>query len=148
MVHSGKHTLSSIRIAMLEQLSQGRAASPQPGDTWTNTSISQRNDNSVSVSGGPTSQGAPSIGGGLLAIGGLLLFALVGGLFVLRARKKLFAPESDTHSTGLLLDDMRAMLKRGEISQEEFDAARKSLAAKMKAVHGLAHDVSKKSGSL
>ncbi len=92
----------------------------------------------------PTSQGTPSVSGGFLAIALLLLFALVGGLFVMRARKKLLAVEPDTHSAGLLLDDMRAMLRRGEISQEEFDATRKAMAAKLRTAHGLAADAFKK----
>jgi hypothetical protein len=76
---------------------------------------------------------APGVGGGFLAIGALLLFALIGGFFVIRARKKLLATETGAQSAGLLLDDMRAMLKRGEISQEEFDATRRSLGARLKA---------------
>lgn len=101
---------------------------------------SQQTDGQTDASAPPSSQ-AP-VAGGLLAVGALITIALVGGLFIMRARKKLLASENDAANDGLLLDDMRAMLKRGEISQEEFDATRRSMATKLRAIHGSGGDSS------
>ena len=98
-------------------------------------------DSQPDVAGAPSTEAPPlappppksGVTTGFLAVGGLILFALVGGLLAVRARKKLLGKDDASQSSGLLLDDMRAMLKRGEISPEEFEATKRTLSARMRA---------------
>lgn len=68
----------------------------------------------------------------LIPIGGLIVLALIGGVAVLLARRSMLAKDAATADQGGLLDDLRKMRDTGQISPEEFDAARKSIAAKLK----------------
>ena len=61
---------------------------------------------------------------------GILIVAVVGGGFIVMAiRRGLFANDGSTSSgeSGLMLDGLRRMRKRGEISDEEYEAARDAL---------------------
>lgn len=68
----------------------------------------------------------------LIPIGGLIVLALIGGVAVLLARRRMLAKDAAVADQGGLLDDLRKMRDTGQISPEEFDAARKSIAAKLK----------------
>lgn len=76
---------------------------------------------------------APSSGvsGGLVAAGVLIGLCIAGGLLAMLARRRLLASGSDDESAVTLMDSLRAMLRRGEITQEEFDAAKRSMVAKL-----------------
>lgn len=67
----------------------------------------------------------------LIPIGGLIVLAVIGGVAVLLARRSMLAKDSAADPGGML-DDLRKMRDTGQISAEEFDAARKSIAAKLK----------------
>ncbi len=72
----------------------------------------------------------------LIAVGLLILVVLAFGLFALRLRRRLLADDSSGPTGQLLLDDLRQMLKRGEITQAEYDAMRQRMAARMSARSG------------
>lgn len=58
----------------------------------------------------------------------LLLGATISGsLVILSMRKRLFAPHQDTDDPGTMMENLRAMERRGEISKEEFDRVRRRL---------------------
>lgn len=67
----------------------------------------------------------------LLPIGGLIILTILGGLGVMAVRRRMLAKDSPASDQGGLLDDLRRMRSSGQISQEEFDAARKSIAARL-----------------
>lgn len=67
----------------------------------------------------------------LIPIGGLIVLAVVGGMGVMAVRRRLLSKDSAATDQGGLLDDLRRMRDTGQISAEEFDAARKSIAAKL-----------------
>ena len=60
----------------------------------------------------------------------LILTAFLGGVLILWFRKKMLAKENPV-DTGSLLDHLRAMLQRGEITQAEFDATKKALVKRL-----------------
>ena len=66
----------------------------------------------------------------LIPVAALIVLAVLGGLGVLAVRRRMLAKDTAADQGGLL-DDLRAMRDRGQITPEEFDAARKSIAAKM-----------------
>lgn len=72
----------------------------------------------------------------LIAVGLLILVVLAFGLFALRLRRRLLADDSSGPTGQLLLDDLRQMLKRGEITQAEYDTMRQRMAARMSASSG------------
>lgn len=72
-------------------------------------------------------------GAGLIAVGSLIALCIVAGLIVLAVRKRLFASDTNGEDSGLLLDSLRDMLKSGQITQAEFDAAKKTMVAKLSA---------------
>lgn len=63
---------------------------------------------------------------------GVLIVAVVvlfGALMLVK--RKLFGRVKDEAADRGLLDDLRAMRDRGEISKEEYDATRKAMAARL-----------------
>jgi Short C-terminal domain len=60
----------------------------------------------------------------------LILVAFLGGMVILWIRKKMLAKENPADA-GSLLDHLRAMLQRGEITQEEFDATKKAMVKRL-----------------
>lgn len=66
----------------------------------------------------------------LLWLGGLIVVVVVAGLVVLKVRSMILARESGAANQEGLLIGLRRMRERGEISQEEYDTARKSMAAR------------------
>jgi hypothetical protein len=73
---------------------------------------------------------AKSITPTLLLLGGLIVTVVAMGLVVVWVRGRMLAKEGMQNQTGLL-ESLRAMRDRGEISIEEYDAARLGMAAKM-----------------
>lgn len=68
----------------------------------------------------------------VIAVGALIGLCLIAGVAILIARKKLLAPDHAASDQGSLLDQLRAMRDRGEMSQQEFDQAKASMHAKLK----------------
>lgn len=64
----------------------------------------------------------------------LIAVAFVGGLAILWIRKKLLAKDQPA-AAGSLMDQLRGMLERGEITQAEFDATRRSIVKKVAAAN-------------
>ena len=64
-----------------------------------------------------------------LGIGLLFAVAFGGGLLVMWARRNAKAPP-EAPRTAFTLEDLRAMLERGEISRVEFDTAREIMSQK------------------
>ncbi len=64
-----------------------------------------------------------------LGIGLLLAIAFGGGLLVMWARRNAKAPPEGPR-TAFTLEDLRAMLERGEITRTEFDTAREMMIQK------------------
>ena len=62
----------------------------------------------------------------------LIVTALLGGLLIMWVRRKILANNNPAESASLM-DQLRGMLARGEITQEEFDATRKTMVKKMAA---------------
>lgn len=60
----------------------------------------------------------------------LLGVVLSGSLVILTLRKKVFAPSDVESDPGTLMEQMRRMESRGEISTEEFDRVRRKLVEK------------------
>jgi len=60
----------------------------------------------------------------------LLGAVLAASVAILALRKSLFAPEAKAEDPGSLMDQVRAMRERGEISEAEYDQVRRKLVAK------------------
>lgn len=67
----------------------------------------------------------------LLPIGGLIILTILGGLGVMAVRRRMLAKDSPASDQGGLLDELRRMRSSGQISDEEFDAARRTIAARL-----------------
>lgn len=70
---------------------------------------------------------------GLLSVGLLIALAMIGGLAIVFARKRMLGSDHRDDASGSLMDDLRGSLRDGTISQEEFDAAKRSLVARLAA---------------
>lgn len=69
----------------------------------------------------------------LVPVGGLMVLAVVGGMGVMAVRRWLLAKDTAATDQGGLLDDLRRMRNTGQISAEEFDAAKQAIVSKLKA---------------
>lgn len=74
-------------------------------------------------------QGQTPTGQILLWVFLLIVLIVVGGLGVMALRRRLLSKDRGTDTSGLM-DDMRAMHARGELSDEEYDRVRKRMAAR------------------
>ena len=63
-------------------------------------------------------------------LGALILATLVLGVIVLAMRRKILGSDDRESTHGSMLDELRAMRERGEISQAEYDHTRKTIAAR------------------
>jgi hypothetical protein len=68
----------------------------------------------------------------VIAVGALIAVCLIAGAAILIARRKLLAPDNSASDQGSLLEQLRAMRDRGEMSQAEFDQAKQSMHAKLR----------------
>lgn len=79
----------------------------------------------------PTVFVAQSASGSILVwIVALIAIVIVGGIAVMVLRKRLLEDRSPSADVGGLMDQLRAMRDRGELSEEEFARARRSLVDK------------------
>lgn len=67
----------------------------------------------------------------IIYVGILLLILLAGAVLIFTLRSKLFAKEESEDASMSIMESLRAMHKRGEISTEEYEATRKSMKAKL-----------------
>jgi len=65
----------------------------------------------------------------IIWVGALILAVLVLGIVILLLRKSLFARDADDASG--MLSELRRMHKSGELSTQEYDAARKALTVRV-----------------
>lgn len=75
------------------------------------------------------STGAASSVDVLIWVGALILAVLLLGIVILLLRKRLFAREADDASG--MLSELRRLHKSGELSTQEYDAARKALTVRV-----------------
>ncbi len=62
--------------------------------------------------------------------GALIVASLVFGVVVMTMRRRLLNGSDSAGAPGAMLDELRAMRARGEISQSEYDHTRSSIAAR------------------
>lgn len=87
---------------------------------------------------GQASEAVPSSPGsatsrGLLSVGLLIALAMIGGLAIVIIRKRMLSTDDANNGVGTLMDDLRGALRDDLLTQEEFDAAKRALVAKMTA---------------
>lgn len=66
----------------------------------------------------------------------LILLLLAGAMGIMMMRRALFSPDKGAGETGLM-DSLRAMRDRGQISEAEYDAMRKSMVRKAASAAGI-----------
>jgi hypothetical protein len=82
----------------------------------------------------PAAQGSARGAGEVVLWVGILIGAVLVLFLVIQFfRRRLLAPDRPEERDRALLDDLRAMRDSGQITQEEYDAARKSMVARMTA---------------
>ncbi len=89
-----------------------------------------------------TAPGATGAGAGgastsvdvLLWVGALIVAVLILGILILLMRKRLFVQAGE--DAGGMLDQLRALHRAGNLSTEEYDAARKALTTRVAAKMG------------
>lgn len=73
--------------------------------------------------------GGGGVGGTLLWVGVLMGVVIVASVVILAVRQRFLGPETSGVDQRGFLDELRAMRDRGELSEEEFDAARRKMVA-------------------
>ena len=68
--------------------------------------------------------------GALMWLGGMIVIVVIAGLVILKVRASMFARDAGTAGEEGLLVGLRRMRDAGQISPEEYDTARRSMAAK------------------
>ncbi len=63
----------------------------------------------------------------VLWVGVLIVILVLAGLGVVWMRRRLLSRQDDAGSQAMLMEDLRRMRDGGQISTEEFDAARRAL---------------------
>lgn len=63
-------------------------------------------------------------------IGVLIVLVVLAGLAAILIRKRMLANDDSSGISGSIFDDLKSMRDRAQISQEEYDYLRKSIAAK------------------
>ena len=74
-------------------------------------------------------RGHGDTGGVILWIGVLIAVIMVGFVALMWVRRRMFMGESD--QSGGLMDSLRKMRDTGQMSQQEYDAARKAMVARI-----------------
>lgn len=67
----------------------------------------------------------------LMVIGGLIVAVIALGIVMLVVRRRLFAKDSAMSGDQSIMEQLRSMHKRGDLTEEEYDAARRTMAAKI-----------------
>ncbi len=66
----------------------------------------------------------------LIWLGVMLVLTVAGGIFVMFVRRRLFGGGQDGIGEEGILDSLRRMRDQGEISQQEFESARRAMLEK------------------
>lgn len=69
----------------------------------------------------------------MLWLGILIVVTIAGGLAVLAIRRRVLGRGSETEDQGTLMDSLRGMRDRGEMTPEEFEAAKRAMVERMRA---------------
>jgi uncharacterized membrane protein len=67
----------------------------------------------------------------IIGLGAIIVIVLLAGLAVMAMRRRLLVKDSSAATQGRLMDDLRAMRDKGEITPQEYDAARATMAARL-----------------
>lgn len=70
--------------------------------------------------------------GVLLWVGVLIVLAMVGGLVMVLVRRSMLGEPPDSGDAGLM-EQLRGMVERGEMTQDEYDLARRKIVERAKA---------------
>lgn len=81
---------------------------------------------------GQTTQGSGDVGQLLLWIGILIVAVVIGTLVLLMIRRHLGGHRRDDTAAFSTMEEMRKMVDRGEMSQEEFEQVRKAMAERIR----------------
>ncbi len=74
--------------------------------------------------------------GVLLWVGVLIVVAMVGGLVMVLVRRSMLGEPPDSGDAGLM-EQLRGMVERGEMTQEEYDLARRKIVERARAGMGV-----------
>lgn len=66
-------------------------------------------------------------------IGGFIIAVLLLGVVILAVRRRMFTRDNDLQGSRSLMDQLRVMRDKGQMSDEEYEATRRSLASKVAA---------------
>jgi len=69
-------------------------------------------------------------------LGGLMVLAVAGGLLMAWTRRMAVGRPGQDRREGFGLDDLRGMVERGEITQEEYDRARRRMVDRVRTAPG------------
>src|SRR3954470_24108623 len=81
-------------------------------------------------------QGRADTGAVFVWIAALIGIVLVGGIVMVVLRRRMFAADSTSEATGGLMESLRRLKDSGQMSQEEYDAARKAMATRVMQAQG------------
>lgn len=66
-------------------------------------------------------------------IGGFIIAVLLLGIIILAVRRRMFTRDNELQGSRSLMEQLRVMRDRGQMSDEEYEATRRSLASKVAA---------------
>lgn len=69
---------------------------------------------------------------GLIAVGLLIGLVMILGLVILAVRKRMLRDDTDDRTGATLMDELREALREGRMTQEEFDAAKRVMVARLR----------------
>lgn len=69
-------------------------------------------------------------------VGGLMVVAVLGGLLMVWTRRMAVGRQAPGQHDGFGLDDLRGMVERGEMTQEEYDRARRRMVDRVRSAPG------------
>lgn len=68
----------------------------------------------------------------VVLVGSFVALCLIAGAVIIVVRRKMLTPENPTADQGSLLEQLRQMRDRGEMSQEEFDQTKARMLSKLR----------------
>lgn len=68
----------------------------------------------------------------VVLVGSFVALCLIAGAVIIVVRRKMLAPDHASSDQGSLLEQLRQMRDRGEMSQEEFDQTRAAMLSKLR----------------
>jgi len=72
----------------------------------------------------------------LMWVGILIVIVVVGTIVLMTVRKRIMMGSAQGREGFSTMEDMRAMVARGEMTQEEYEKVRKAMIAKMRGTNG------------